>query len=404
MKNIWILNHYANADSGRHYNFARLLTQRRYSVKVFAASTSHSTGRNRIIGSKRYIVDDQNDFPCVYVRTRDYYGNGRARIGSMIDYAGRLMSVSKNFDELKPDVIYASSVHPLTWLSGYFLAKRYGARFVAETRDLWPETLIAMGRMTSGSVPARMLYWLEKFIYKKADRLVFTFPGGIDYVENLGIDTSKVAYINNGVDVEEFNRNKERYVFQDADLDDPSTFKVIYAGSMGQANALRYVIEAAEIVQSQGFSEVKFLLFGDGYQRRELEDYAKQKELTNIIFRNRVEEKYVPSILSRAHLNVITGQHTSLYKYGLSPNKMFEYFASGKPTVSNIECGYDILKKYNCGITVQGGSADALAKGILDFYSMPKERYNYFGENALVAAQDFDFKVLVDKLETVLLK
>ncbi len=405
MKEIWILNHYASATSGRHYNFARLLNERGYSVKLFAASTVHGVGNNRIHGKdKKFTLDDESGVPCIYVRTRGYSGNGRARIVNMVDYAVRLMFVSREFDSVKPDVIYASSVHPLTWLSGYFLAKRYKARFVAETRDLWPETLVAMGQIERNSIPARVLYWLERFIYTRAERLVFTFPGGKDYVKSLGIETSKVTYINNGVDIQEFMKNKERYVFEDADLEDPHTFKVVYAGSMGQANALQYVVQAAEIIQSQGINDVKFLLFGDGYQRQELEDYAKQRGLSNIVFKGRLDKKFIPSVLDRANLNIISGQHIPLYKYGLSPNKMFEYFASGKPTISNIECCYDILEKYGCGVTVKGGSAEALARGVLDFYNMPEEIYNHFGENALVAAKDFDFRVLVDKLEAILLQ
>lgn len=403
MENIWILNHYATSTSGRHYKLGFHLSKRGYSVKLFAASTHHGSGKNRITDSKEYIADEAGDFPCIFIRTRDYSGNSRARVGNMIDYAWRIMSVSRSLDTEKPNVIYASSVHPLTWLSGYFLAKRYNAKFIAETRDLWPETLVAMGRIEKKSVPARILYSLEKFIYKKADRLIFTMPGGIDYVESLGIDTSKVAYINNGVDLEEFYHNQLEHVFQDEDLDQLNTFKVVYAGSMGQANALNYLVEAAEIIQHRGIHDIMFILFGDGYQRAELQAFAEEKGLTNVQFKGSIEKKLVPSVLNRADLNVFTGQHIYLYKYGLSLNKMFEYFASGKPTVSNIECGYDLLEEYKCGVTVQGGSAEALADGILDFYYMRTEDYNRFCENALVAAHAFDFSVLTDRLEKVIL-
>jgi glycosyltransferase involved in cell wall biosynthesis len=403
MKNIWILNHYASYSSGRHYKLGFNLSKRGYSVKLFAASTHHGSGKNRITNSKEYIVDETGDLPCIFVRTRDYSGNSRARVGNMIDYAWRIMSVSKSFDTEKPDVIYASSVHPLTWLSGYFLAKRYNAKFIAETRDLWPETLVAMGRIEKKSVPARILYSLEKFIYTKADRLIFTMPGGRDYVKSLGIDTSKVAYINNGVDLEEFYYNQREHVFRDKDLDQPNTFKVVYAGSMGQANALNYLVEAAEIIQRRGIHDIMFILFGDGYQRVELQAFTEEKGLTNVQFKGSIEKKLIPSVLSRADLNVFTGQHISLYNYGLSLNKMFEYFASGKPTISNIECGYDLLEEYRCGVTVRGGSAEALADGILDFYHMRTDDYNRFCDNALVAAQAFDFSVLTDRLEKVML-
>jgi len=173
---------------------------------------------------------------------------------------------------------------------------------------------------------------------------------------------------------------------------------------MGQANALHYVVEAAEILQRRGFSKILFLLYGDGYQKMKLEELARSKGLTNIRFRGRVEKRFVPSILSRSDLNIFTGQHIPLYKYGLSLNKMFEYFATGKPTISNIECGYDLLDKYQCGITVQGGCPEALADGIIKFYNMPPEDYAHFCQQASMAAQDFDFKVLAEKLEQLILE
>lgn len=407
MRTIWILNHYAMppqlGPTVRHHKFSTLLVERGYNVRVFASSKIHNTSINVIDDSRLLLEKEYDRVPYVFVRTRDYFGNDKDRVKGMIEYAFRLFRVVRKLNFEKPDVIFASSAHPLTWLSGYVLAKQNNAKFVAETRDLWPETLVAMGRIEKKSVPARILYSLEKFIYTKADRLIFTMPGGRDYVKSLGIDTSKVAYINNGVDLEEFYYNQREHVFRDKDLDQPNTFKVVYAGSMGQANALNYLVEAAEIIQRRGIHDIMFILFGDGYQRVELQAFTEEKGLTNVQFKGSIEKKLIPSVLSRADLNVITGQHISLYNYGLSLNKMFEYFASGKPTISNIECGYDLLEEYRCGVTVRGGSAEALADGILDFYHMRTDDYNRFCDNALVAAQAFDFSVLTDRLEKVML-
>lgn len=408
MKTIWILNHYAiPPELGpliRHYKFAESLIPKGYRVIIFAASSMHYLNDNLINDKKKYLHREYNKIPFVFIRALDYRGNGKKRILNMFEYSYRILSVSKKVSHNKPKIIYASSAHPLTWLAGYKLAKRYNAKFIAETRDLWPETLVAMGRIKRNSIPARILYVLEKFIYKKADRLIFTFPGGKDYVKNIGLDSSKVRYINNGVDLGEFNENKEKHVYNDVDLDDENTFKILYTGSMGQANALSYLLKSAKIIRDKGVQNIKFILFGDGYQRQELEQFVKDNDLQNVIFKGRVDKKYIPNILSKSNLNVFTGKHIHLYKYGLSLNKMFEYFASGKPIISNIECGYDMLKQYNCGITVKGGSVEALADGILKFYNMPKEEYDIYCQNALKAAKDFDFKILTDKLEKIILE
>lgn len=407
--NVYIINHYGEPPTTgkniRHYQFAKNLIERGHKVRIFTASTIHTTDINYIEkGRTNYLEEYFDEVPFVFIKTCNYKGNGKKRILNILQYAYRVLSVTKKFDMEKPDVIFASSAHPLTWLSGYRVAKRYNAKFIAETRDLWPETLVAMGKLNKDSMFAKILYKIEKFIYSKADKLVFTFPGGKDYVKSLGLDTGKVEYINNGVDLDKFKIDKEMYILDDADLNDNDAFKVLYTGAMGLANSLNYLIEAAKILEQDGHKNIKFILYGDGFQRAELEEYTNENHLTNVFFKGRVERKYVSYILSKSDLNVFNGKHINLYKYGLSLNKMFEYFASGKPTLSNIECGYDLLEEYKCGITVQGGSGKALADGILKFYNMSKEEYNYYCQNALKAAEDFDFKVLTDKLEKAMLE
>ena len=406
MKKIWILNHYGEpptiGTNTRHYKLASELSKRGYDVRIFAASTIHRTNINYIDDNRKFLEKEIEGVPFIFVRTCNYKGNGIERIKNMMQYAVGVLQITKKFE--KPDVIYASSPHPLTWLSAYVIAKRYNAKFIIETRDLWPETLVAMGKISRNSIIAKILYKLEKFIYKKADKLVFTIEGGKAYVESIGLDMSKVRYINNGVDIEEFNNNKEINIYKEKELDKENTFKIIYTGSMGIANSLNYLIQAAELIQGKGYRDIQFILFGDGYEREELEEYVKKFNITNILFKGKIGKKYIPNILSKSDLNVLVGNHIYLYKYGLSPNKIFDYYASGKPTLSNIECGYDMLEKYNCGITVKGGSAEALVEGILKFYYMPKEKYNIYCNNALRAAQDFDFKILTDKLEKIILE
>lgn len=408
MKNIWILNHYASPPqigSGiRHFKFAENLIKKGYNIKIFTASSRRDPDKNMIKNSSRFLYIEYNKVPFIFIRASSYEGNGWARIKNMFSYAAGIMSVSKSFDNEKPDVIYASSVHPLTWVSGYRLARRYNAEFIAETRDLWPETLVTMNRISRKSIFAKLLYRLEKFIYKRADKLIFTFPGGREYIKSIGLDASKVRYINNGVDLEEFNKNSRENIYEDIDLDNDKTFKIIYTGSMGISNALNYLLEAAAIIQLEGLNDIRFLLFGDGYLKGELMNYIRKNNIQNVIFKNKVEKKYIAGILCRSNLNIFTGQPIYLYKYGISLNKMFDYFASGKPTLSNLECGYDLIREYKCGITVKGGSAEALAEGILEFYNMPGKEYDNYCKNALKAAQDFDYKVLSQRLESIILE
>jgi glycosyltransferase involved in cell wall biosynthesis len=405
--NIWILNHYAGPpeiNGGiRHYKFAENLISRGYKVKIFAASSRHNSKANLIQDRTKYFYREYNGVPFIFIKARDYLGNGKHRVLNMLEYALGLMSISKIFDAERPEIIYASSVHPLTWVAGYILAKRYNAKFIAETRDLWPETLVTMGQISRNSIVAKLLYKLEEFIYKKADKLIFTMPGGKDYVDLLGFDLSKVFYINNGIDIESFNSSIDKFVMKDKDLDNNDIFRVVYTGSIGAYNGVEYLVKAAEILEDKGYKHIKILIWGNGTEKHKLEEYAAEKNLKNIVFNNPVDKVYIPSILSKSNLNLLLGIKLSLNKYGLSPNKLFDYFASGKPIISNRTTKYDIVQAYGAGITIQDESSEALAEAIIMFSKMDKNEYSKYCENALRAAKDFDFEVLTNKLEEVIL-
>lgn len=407
---IWFFNHYAVPPTlyplTRTYNFGKFLIQGGHSVKVFAASTVHNSDINLANNSDNYMEETIDGIEHVFLTTSNYKTNGLDRVINMIQYTLGLFKVTKKFDS--PDIIVASSVHPLACVAGIKIAKKYKCSCVVEIADLWPLTLIDFGKISQNGLIAKVLYRLEHWIYINANEIVFTMEGGKDYIidtfENeKQIDLSKIHYINNGIDINKFNSQKNDCHYEDVDLDDQNIFKVVYTGSLGEANATHYLVESAKIIQMRGYKNIKFIIFGSGYKRSELEDYCKTNDLKNVVFKGRVDKKYIPNILSKSNLNLFTGEHISLYKYGISLNKLFDYMASGKPTISNIVCGYDNLTKYQCGITVAGGSAEYLADGIISFYNMPQEQYNRYCNNAIEASKMFDFKKLTKKLEDILL-
>ena len=415
--NIWIMNHYATNmffnQGGRHHWFAENLRKKGYNPTIFCANTRHNVQNQDSveIPSGKYTIKHANGIPYVFVKTVNYSGNSIRRVINMFFFYKNLFPAARGYAKAygKPDVILASSVHPLTMMAGIQISKKFHIPCICEVRDLWPETLVAMDVIKRYSIPAKLLYTLEKFIYKKADRLIFTMEGGKEYIKDKGWDKEivldKIYYINNGADLEEYNLNKKKYIYNDIDLDDNNNFKVLFTGAIGKANTVFNVIRSAEILYKNKGRNIKLFIFGDGPEKQDLEIFVKNNMLKNVVFKGRVDKKYIPNILSKSNLNLFSLVHLpNLFKYGLSPNKMFDYFTSGRPVLSNVECRYDLLEKYNCGITVKGNSPKALVDGILKFYKMPKEEYNTYCQNALKAAEDFDFKVLTDKLEKVILE
>ena len=402
---IWLINHYAVPPQyyplARQNYFAKYLMRAGHEVTIFAASTVHNSDKNLIEDDTPYREDVVDEVHYVLIRCKGYHGNGVSRILNMLEFARKLPGVCDKYP--RPDAIVATSMPPMSCAAGIKLARKYGCRGIAEIADLWPESLIAYGIAGPRNPAVLWLRRLEKWIYTKADAVVFTAEGAYDYIKEQHwekeVPQSKVFYINNGVDLELFDYNKEHFRVEDKDLDDPDIFKVVYTGSIRQVNNLGLLLDAAKAVKDP---RVRFLIWGDGDERPMLEQRVKDENIGNVVFKGRVEKKFVPSIVSRADVNYIDPFSDSVSKYGISSNKLFEYFAAGKPILVQARERYNPVKTYHAGICLQSLTATDLAAQIDAFAQMDEAGYQGYCVGASAAAKEFDFKKLTDTLMNVI--
>ncbi len=415
-KKIWLWNHYATDmyknQGGRHYWFAENLIKEGYEVVVFCANTYHNKTEYIDTGDKKYATDVLNNIPFVFVRTTTALGNGLNRIKNMSLFYFNLFSVAREYSKLngKPNVIIASSVHPLTMVAGIQIAKKIGASIICEVRDLWPEAIFSFNKVKERSILGRMLTRGEHWIYKKADALIFTKEGDTDYIKEKkwdtlqggDIDLKKTHYINNGVDINDFNKSSEKNVLEEKDLD-IGKFNIVYVGTIRPVNNVKNILDAAILLENE--KDIQFLIYGDGNQKEMLEKRVSDDNITNVKMKGFVNKKYIPYILSKSSVNILNYSKTRYnWDRGNSSNKLFEYMASGKPIISTMKMGYSIIDKYKCGVELENDSAEDLANTILKIKNMPKEEYQQMGQNAKDGVADFDFKVLTKKLIEVIEK
>lgn len=344
--------------------------------------------------------------PFVFVRVRQHQGNGKTRVLNMLDFFFNVKKVAKEYAKLHgpPDVILASSVHPLTLIAGIQLAKHFGVKCLCEVRDLWPEAIVTYSsRVKRHGLLARAMYAGEKWIYKKADAVIFTQEGGPDYVCGKGwdtahggpIDPSKLFHINNGVDLETFQHNLRKFPYADSDLSNPNLFKVVYAGSIRRINNLGIILDAAKLITDPS---VKFLIFGNGDELEALKQRVSDENISNIVFKGRVPKQCIPSIVSQADLNLVHWEMSPLLRIGESYNKAFEYFAAGKLVFYTIRPGYSIVEKYHCGRLTEGFSPREIADGIQKMAHLDEGEKAKLAANARKVAQIYDFEHLTAKL------
>ena len=181
---IWLINHYAVPPRyyplARQNYFAKYLMRAGHEVTIFAASTVHNSDLNLIEDDTPYREDVVDGVHYVLIRCKSYHGNGVSRILNMLEFARKLPGVCNKYP--RPDAIVATSMPPMSCAAGIKLARKYGCRGIAEIADLWPESIVAYGIAGPRNPAVLYLRRLEKWIYKKADAVVFTMEGAYDYI------------------------------------------------------------------------------------------------------------------------------------------------------------------------------------------------------------------------------
>jgi len=297
-------------------------------------------------------------------------------------------------------------VHPFAVIAAWWLAKRYKVKFIFEVRDLWPLTPIEMGVIKANSIPAKLLYNWEKFMYERADNIIVLMPNAKEYIKKYNIDPQKIVWICNGVNLEQFDNNSAINNLSPKIIQEftkyRDKFKIIYAGAHGPANGLDNVINAAILLTKES-EDVHFFLVGEGIEKDKLIKKAKENNLNTVTFLNLVPKIQVPSMLQKADLLLICWRNLRLYKYGISPNKLFDYLASKRPIIMSGNFSNNIVQDAKAGITVEPEDAKALAEGILKIKKMTADERQKLGENGRAYVEKYhSTQVLGDILEKIL--
>lgn len=412
-RNVWILNHYAGgmpaSQGGRHYWFAKFLKRRGYDPVVFCGNAKHGQAGSFCEGDDLWQEKpvEQIDVPFVYVKTREYSGNGRSRVQNMLDYYRNVQKAAVEYAAAHgaPDVVIGSSVHPLACQAAIKLAKRFKCKSVVEIRDLWPLSLEDYGMIPRGGVVAKALYVFEHRLYRQGDAVIFTMPGGPQYIRDKKWDTDgggdvdmrKVHYINNGIDLEVFDQNAESNPFTCPELEPHGVPKVVYAGSVRRVNHLGYLVDVATAMRED---PVEFVVIGDGNELPALREVAAERSLQNISFIGRIEKRLVPAALQHATVCTALCDPTAqagVARYGTSNNKVFEYLASGKPIITNTVSEYSFINQYGCGREDVFDTPEKYAAFLREMLADPEALARY-GANARATAEQFSFDKLTDRL------
>lgn len=397
-KIIWYLHPYAGAPSigmsYRPYYLAHELQSLDFSTYVISASFHHLLTRNTR-QSEAVAIEQIEGVPYLWLKTPKYSNNGVGRIWNMMVYALRLRLQAKKLVMLtqKPDVIIVSSSHPLHYLTARILAKKYGARLIFEVRDIWPLSLTEILKVSKRHPFVKLLAWIEKLAYQEADFVVSVLSNAFSHMCNKGLDAARFVYIPNGIAITETVQCNQYVCPEIQILKQQHKFVVVYTGAHGKPNALEQLIEALKILQAHGHHHIHAVLVGKGELKEALQYQANN--LNNITFMEPLPKTAMPDFLAQADAAFIGWKALSIYQFGISPNKIFDYMLAGKPIVHAINMADDPVQLAQCGLTVSAENPEALAKGLLDISLLPPNVLTMMGLNgqAYVKA-NHDYKKL----------
>jgi glycosyltransferase involved in cell wall biosynthesis len=273
----------------------------------------------------------------------------------------------------KPDVVIATSPQLLCALSGWWLAFWKRVPFVFEVRDLWPESLAAVGAGSEGTWLHRTLGAIAGFLYRRADRIVVVSPAFKDHLMRYwSVPAAKISIVENGVETDLFRLDPAASEVR-KQLKVENRFLICYIGTMGNAHGLETLIAAAEELKT-ALPNAMFLLIGEGAEKERIVQLAAARGLTNVQFFGQQPRETIPAYVSAADLCLVMLKKTELFKTVI-PTKLLEYMACERPVIVAVDGqARQIVEEAGAGVFVEPENSQALAKAILDLAETREHR------------------------------
>ena len=397
---VWIVNQYAGSPlhgmEYRHYPLARGMIVRGCRVVVLSGSRSHLYTRPPRV-SRPFTLQEIDGITYCWVAGPPYERAISARrVANMAAFAAAL-EVLPTGRLPRPDAILVSSpsLFPVPVAARW--ARRFGARLAFEVRDIWPLTLQELGGLSDRHPLIAVMQRIEDYGYRVADAVVSVLPAALGHMVAHGMEPEKFHYVPNGIDLTPRPEGDAPAAVADAISAD--AFTGGFVGTLGHANVLETLIDAAKLLEP---GEARVVVVGHGPERDSL--VARAAGAPNITFTGPIPKAQVGAAIKRFDACYVGYRRSPLYRFGVSPNKLYEYMAAGRPVIFAADAANQPVREADCGRTIPPEDPVALAAAIRSLIaSAPAERTR-LGVNARAYVErNHDYVRLADQLSDVLL-
>ncbi len=399
---ILFLSHYfppeVNAPASRTSEHCRQWVKDGHRVTVVTCAPNHPRGTVYPGYRNAFVAREEQDGITV-IRVWTYVTANEGFFKRTLNYVSYMISAILVSPWLpKVDVVISTSPQFFNGLAGYVVSRLKQTPWVLEIRDLWPESILAVGAITNRTI-IRLLEWLELFAYRHADRIVPVTDAFQRYIQNKGIPAEKITVIKNGADLS---------LYQPVIGHNPLTtslklenkFVAAYFGTHGMAHHLDTILDAAQHLRDH--PDILLLLAGDGAERQRLLARKDALGLTNVLMLEQQPKDHMPWLWALSSVSLVLLKKSDLFKTVI-PSKIFESMAMEKPIILGVEGeSAEIVRAAQAGYCIEPENAEELATRLLELYKVP-ERCTQFGENGRRhVLEQYDRANLAKRFEDVL--
>lgn len=395
MKVLYFHQHFSTpkgATGIRSYEMACRLVARGHQVTMVCGSYGGGqTGlESPFVGGKRKgMVDGIEiiEFDLAYSNSDGLF----VRALSFLKFAVRSIGIALTE---RYDLVFATTTPLTAGIPGIFARWFRNKPFIFEVRDLWPELPKAMGVIRNPVILAAMSF-LEWASYRSAHRLIGLSPGIVKGIAHRGVAHDRIEMIPNGCDLDIFNTLAEPWLPAGVDK---SHLVAVFAGTHGVANNLDAVLDAARELKLRKRDDIRLVLIGQGKLKPALQKRAAQEHLDNVIFHDPVNKARLSGLMASADLGLQILANVPAFYYGTSPNKFFDYIASGLPVLNNYP-GWlaEMIAKENCGFVVPPDDAALFADALIQAADDRDDLLDKGARGRELAVREFNRRKLADR-------
>lgn len=391
--NILLINHYAGSKEYgmeyRPYYLAREWVNQGHQVTIVGASFSHLRLKNPQV-KKDYQEETIEGIRYIWFKTPEYKGS-LARINNILIFMHKLWKNSNRLvQDVKPNLVIASSTYPLDNYVAHKIARSSGAKYTYEIHDLWPLSPMLIGGYSKYHPFIWTMQRAENFAYKHVDKIVSLLWNAEEHCKKHGLSDGKFLSVPNGYFPEEWTEDK--FILQlpaehQKAFDDlRGNIIVGFAGGFAASGNVITLVKAAVELKSR--SDIHFVLVGKGPELASYEKVIKENHLSNVTILTAVPKNLIPAINSHFDIAHLGGLHSELHQYGTSYNKMTDYMLCSLPIVQSVDEPGSVVERVGCGIRVEAENVKAVADAIVKLADMTADERKAMGKKGKEYVED----------------